>query len=78
MVEHIKRSGVVGSALAGLFTLGLMVAGPASATVDPGEQAISDFGSKVTTYGAAMIGVVVIGVGVMLAVRYISKAGNRA
>ena len=78
MLDHIKRLGAVGGAVSGLTFVGLMLAPGAFATPDPGTQAINDFGDKVTTYGTAMIAVVVIAVGLLLAVKYIRKAASHA
>lgn len=73
------RGAAVGGTLVGLLGLGVLLAGPSSAQAgDPGTAAINDFGDKVTTYGTAMIGVVVIAVGLMLAVKYIRKAASKA
>jgi len=80
MLENLKkRAAILGGATGALTMLGFVLAGTAGATTaDPGEDAITGFGDKVTTYGTAMIGVVVIGLGILLAVKYIRKAASKA
>lgn len=75
-----QKAGLVGGALTGLFVTGLILAGPASAAEgdDPALDAITGFGAKVTAYGAAMVAVVVIAVGIMLGVKYLRKAASKA
>lgn len=79
LTKFKERAAVLGGAVSGLTVLGFMLAGPSGATTaDPGEAQITSFGDKVTTYGTAMIGVVVIGLGILLAVKYIRKAASKA
>jgi hypothetical protein len=80
MTDRLKgQVAIVGGTLSGLFMTAFVLAGSASAqTADPAETAITDFGSKVTTYGAAMIGVVVLAAGILLGVKYLKKAAGKA
>lgn len=82
-MESIKnlvgRAGLLSGATLGLAFMGLVLAGPSNAAVgdDPAGDAITGLGDKVSQYGAAMVAVVVIGVGIMLGIKYLRKAGSK-
>lgn len=80
MLDRIKqRAGVLG-ALVTTFMLGAFIAaGSASATVaDPVDQAFTDMQGKVTTYGAAIVALVVVAAGIFLGVKYLKKGLSKA
>lgn len=74
------RAGLTFGAAFGLVVMGVLMAGPSSAAVgdDPTADSIAALGTKVATYGAAMVAVVVIGVGIMLGLKYLKKAASKA
>lgn len=77
MLESMKRRAGVLSALTVLaFVTGM---GAASATpADPVEQGFTDAGTKVALYGGLLITLVLIGFGIMLGVKYLSKGFRKA
>lgn len=82
MLENLKagaaRVGMFGSALGGALFLGLVLAGPSNAQGDPAADAISDLGTKVTTYGTAIVGLVVLSIGFFLGIKYLRKGVSKA
>lgn len=82
MLEHVKQFGgrvaLGGSALAGMAFMALVLAGPSSASTDPAETAISDMGAKVTTYGTAILALVVLSAGIFLGIKYLRKGISKA
>lgn len=83
MLDHIKtggrRAATLAGALGGIGVLAFVLAGPSSAAgEDVGLDAITGLGTKVAAYGAAIVAVVVISVGIMLGVKYLRKAVSKA
>lgn len=78
--ELAGRVGLVGGGASLAMVLGFVLAGPASAAPgdDPALDGITELGTKVTLYGAAMVAVVVIGVGIMLGIKYLRRATSKA
>lgn len=79
-MEMIRtRAAAVTGLLGTMMLAGFIAAGSASAEpADPGLTAINDFKGTVTSYGTALIAVVVVAVGLVLAVKYIRKAASKA
>lgn len=83
LVEKFRELGgktaAVGTTLFGVVLMSLALAPGANAAPgdDPGLDAITDFGTKVGTYGAALIAVVVIAAGIMLGAKYVRKAASK-
>lgn len=69
-----------GAALGTAITMVLFVAGAASATPppDPVTEGFNDASSKVTTYGGAMIALILVGLLIMLGVKYLRRGVNKA
>jgi hypothetical protein len=80
MIQHISgRVAAVSAAVGTLMTLGFILAGPASATpADPVQAAFDDMESKVTLYGAAIVALVVLAVGIFLGIKYLRKGVSKA
>lgn len=87
MLDKIKgglagagRTARVSATLGAVLLAGLFFAPQANAADgdDPAGAAIDALGAKVTAYGAAMVAVVVIAVGLMLGIKYLRKAGSKA
>lgn len=80
MVESIKdRAAALGAVLSTLFVVGILTASGASATpADPVETAFTDMESKVTTYGGAIVSLVVLAVGIFLGIKYLRKGVSKA
>lgn len=82
MMEHIKqvggRAAMGASALGTMFVLGVMLAGPSSAASDPVADAFTTMEGKVTTYGGAIVSLVIVAVGIFLGIRYLRKGVNSA
>ena len=79
MFGAIKRSGLVAGATAGLTMVALVLAGAASATPpDPVADAFTSMGAKVTLYGAAIVTLVVLAVGIFLGIKYLRKGVSKA
>lgn len=82
MVDNIKqiggRVGMGVSALGTLLMVGVMLAGPSSAAGDPVAGAFDDMETKVTTYGAAIVALVVLSVGIFLGIKYLRKGISKA
>jgi len=83
MLEKMKgiaaRGGIVGTMLGGLTMLSFVLADGSFAedTTDASSD-ITSFGTTVATYGAAVIGVVLVGAGIVLAIKYLRKAASHA
>lgn len=79
-MEIIKdRAARVGAAFSALFVLGVLGAGAASATpADPVETAFTDMEGKITTYGGAIVALVVLSIGIMLGIKYLRKGVSKA
>lgn len=80
MVEKIKERGLALSSMLSVFVVaGLLGAGPASATpADPVGDAFDEMQGKITTYGAAIVGLVVLSVGIFLGIKYLRKGVSKA
>lgn len=83
MVERFKEAGgrvalVTGAVTTALF-MGLFMAGPASATpADPVTDAFSDMSAKIVSYGALVVGLVVLAVGIFLGIKWLRKGVSAA
>jgi type IV secretory pathway VirB2 component (pilin) len=80
-MEKFKRAaGYSTAALGAAITMTLFMVGAANAstTSDPGEEAIQDLGTKVTLYGAAVLAVAGLAIGIGLALKYMRKGRNAA
>jgi len=77
--EAGARVGLVFGAVGTLMTLGVLLAGEAGATPpDPVATAFNDMNGKVTTYGAAIVALVVLSVGIFLGIKYLRKGTSKA
>lgn len=73
------RVGMVTGAMGTLALMGFILAGPASAqTGDPVGTAFSDLEGKITTYGTAIVALVVLSVGIFLGIKYLRKGASKA
>lgn len=74
------RAGLVTGMTAGLGMVALVLAGPASAAPgdDPALDGINDMAAKVTTYGAAIVALVVLSAGLFLGIKYLRKGVSKA
>ncbi len=71
------RASILGSVVMAGLIGGFLV--PASAEpADPAGDAITGLGTTVSTYGAAMVAVVVVAVGFVLGIKYLRKAVSKA
>lgn len=66
------------SAVSGALMLGFVLAGPSSAAADPVTTAFNDMEGKITTYGTAIVGLVVLAVGIFLGIKYLRKGTSAA
>lgn len=71
------RTGLVGGTVVGVFAVMAILAGTASAD-DPVTAAFTEMNSKVTTYGAAIVALVVLSVGIFLGIKYLRKGVSKA
>lgn len=67
---NVKRSASVLAVLA--------LPGLAMAQTDPFATAVTDLTTKITTWGASLAGLAAVGVGFMVAVKYIKKIRGAA
>lgn len=78
MLDRIKdggaRVGVGFTVLGAMLMTSVILAGSASAAVDPVETAFNDMEGKVTTYGAALAAITVLAVGILLGLAWLKKA----
>lgn len=81
MLDTVKaaagRVGIVTGSLGGLLMVGLLLAGPSNAQTapaDPALEGINDLGTKIGVYGAAIVALVVLSIGIMLGIKYLRKA----
>lgn len=76
MLEYVKTRAAV---LTGLTAL-MFVAGTAAANAatDPVADAFTSMEGKVTTYGAAIVALVVLAVGIFLGIKYLRKGVSKA
>jgi hypothetical protein len=74
------RVGIVLSTLAALMigAFAMASAGNATTTTDPVSDAFTDMNGKVTTYGAAIVALVVLAVGIFLGIKYLRKGVSKA
>lgn len=74
------RAGLVSGVTAGLGMVALVLAGPASAAVgdDPALDGINDMAAKVTTYGGAIVALVVLSAALFLGIKYLRKGVSKA
>lgn len=59
----------------------MLVAGVGAASAapaDPVADAFTDMQGKITTYGAAIVGLVVLSVGIFLGIKYLRKGVSKA
>lgn len=75
--EFGGRSALVTGVTFGLMTVMGILAGTASAT-DPVDDAFTSMNAKVTTYGAAIVALVVLSVGIFLGIKYLRKGVSKA
>lgn len=77
MIESLKaKVGLV----TGLTAL-MLVAGMGAASAEPADPvttAFNDMEGKITTYGAAIVGLVVLAVGIFLGIKYLRKGVSKA
>lgn len=84
MSEKLKglaqRAGIATGATGFLVMLSMFVADGANAVEgdDPVTPAFTDLGTKITTYGAAIVGLVVLSVGIFMGIKYLRKGANKA
>lgn len=82
MLDSMKagaaRVGMLTGATAGIAMLGFFLAGSASAQGDPIETAFTDMEGKVTTYGGAIVALVVIAAAIFLGIKYLKKGVSKA
>jgi hypothetical protein len=82
MKDITKRAGVVWAAVVGLFLAGFVAASGASATTDPPpdpvSQGFTDAGTKVALYGGAMVALVLVGLLIMLGIKYLRRGVSKA
>jgi hypothetical protein len=58
----------------GVAAVGLMASAVSFAAVsDPFTSTVTDVSSKVSTYGAALVGVAAVGVGFAVGIKYVKK-----
>ena len=74
MFSNLKQHGAKISAA--ILTLGVAVA--ARADGDPFAGALTDITTKVTTYAGGLVTLAVVGVGFMVAVKYVKKLRGAA
>lgn len=73
------RTAAVGSAIGTLMVLGFVLAGPASATpADPVTDGFTEAGTKVAVYGGAMVALILVGLLIMLGVKYLRRGVRSA
>lgn len=81
-MENIRqiggRVGLGFTALTTMLGVAVILAGPSSATTDPVATAFDDMEAKVTTYGAAIVALVVLAVGIFLGIKYLRKGVSKA
>lgn len=74
-----RRAAFVTGITATLGLVSFMLAGSASAAgTDPAGDAITALGAKITTYGGAIVGLVILSMGFWLGIKYLRKATSKA
>lgn len=74
-----RRSAFVTGIVGTLMVTGLLFAGGANAAgTDPAGDAITGLGTKITTYGGAIVGLVILSMGFWLGIKYLRKATSKA
>lgn len=73
--NKVARSSLVVGLVGALMLVG---AGAANATTDPVETAFNDMEAKVTTYGAAIVALVVLAVAIFLGIKYLKRGVSKA
>lgn len=69
-------TGITGTLVACSIMLG--ATGANAVGEDPAGDAITALGGKITTYGAAIVGLVVLSMGFWLGIKYLRKATSKA
>ena len=82
-METIKnlsaRVGMGATALVTILGVSVLLAGPSSAqTADPVLDAFDDMQAKILLYGAAIVALVVLAVGIFLGIKYLKKGVHSA
>lgn len=75
-MEKIKTAGLVAVATMTLAMTGMFLGGPASA--DAVDEAFTELGGKVTTYGAATVGLVVAVVVLFFGIKFLKRGVAKA
>lgn len=79
MITVRERAAQIGALFSALFVMGVVGAAGASATpADPVETAFNDMEAKVTTYGGAIVALVVLSIGIFLGIKYLRKGVSKA
>lgn len=80
MLQTISsRLGLAGIASSIMLATAMLVAGPASATpADPVADAFTDLQAKVTTYGAAVVALVVAVVVLFFGIKFLKRGASKA
>lgn len=74
-----KRAATASAFLGTVLTMGFILAGPASATpADPIDAAFTSMEGKVTTYGVAIVSLVVLAVALFLGIKYLKRGVSKA
>lgn len=79
MIELVKgRVAMIGGTVTALLIGSFVMAGSASASSDPVSDAFTTLNGKVTTYGGALVALVVLAVGIVYGITWINKARRAA
>ena len=81
-MQNLKALGSRGAAVVTaafvLATLALVAPAQASShSADPVDAALADFSTRITTYGTAIVAIVVIAMGFWLGIKYLKKAQSK-
>lgn len=79
MNQIMQKSGLAGIGTALLFAASMVLAGAASATpADPVGDAFTELQGKVTTYGAAVVALVVAVVVLFFGIKFLKRGASKA
>lgn len=70
-IKNMKNRAIVAA-------VGLLSSAAALAVDDPVAAAAADATSKITTYGATLVGVAAVGVGFAIGIKYVKKIARAA